>query len=294
MKTLKGAAFGLLLGLQALPAPVRAENVVAVLSSGSDLYQNSFLAFQKAIGHSVPMFSLATVAAPTVGSDTRVIVAFGSKAAALSYPKSATLIYGMAPGTALSSDSRGGPTIQVAMIPTPDKVLSTIKEIQPGAENLTVFWASASIKDYLNKLEKASAGKMKVALVNIDASQVESDLDGKMKTWLPKSDAFWIPLDPVLLVQGQNAIKVYSSKVPFYVSHPSVFDAGPTIVASISSGVNSVGAAMAKTARQVLAGQKTAETIYPDMELIINKKSSGVLKGDIPASALAKAGKVVE
>ncbi len=77
-----------------------AEPVVAVLSSDLAYYQEAFQGFQKAWAGPVAAVNLKSGKA-RIDSDTRVVVAFGAKAALQPYPDGVTVIYCMAPGTQL-------------------------------------------------------------------------------------------------------------------------------------------------------------------------------------------------
>src|SRR5258708_2294667 len=122
----------------ALPGRASAEEIIAVLSSDSDYYQQAFSGFQEAFGGNVPVFSLQKTGNVTVGGDTHVIVTFGGKATKYSYPQQADIIYCLSAGVQLSQERQGAST-EIFLIPSAEKTLSLIKRIQPEINHLDIF-----------------------------------------------------------------------------------------------------------------------------------------------------------
>ncbi len=152
-----------------LSCAVRAQEVVAVLSSSAGPYQAAYDNFQREFGSPVPAFRLPR-AKPEIGSGTRVVVAFGGEAALQAYPKGTIVIACLAPGLQ-EPLSRESPVVFVAMKPPAAALLSQIRKLQPNLKRLAVLWNGAYTGRYLSDLKSAAtAQEVEIAAVGFPTS----------------------------------------------------------------------------------------------------------------------------
>lgn len=274
------------------PGIASAQEVVAILSAEWGPYREAFEGFQEAFGRPVPSIPIME-GPPRISLETRVVVAFGGKAAQWDYPDRVVLIYGVAPGTKLGLRDRKGLSIEVNILPRAATVLARLKEMQPGLKRLAVLWSSKSVEAYLQEIRKASES------IGIDILSERlngpSDLPDRLRNLFRKADAIWLLPDPVLVsAQNLSILKEYSwsNRIPFYAPTAGFVQQGAT--ASVSSSFREVGRAAGLAAQEVLSGEWTLETIYPGKaEVTINVKAAEKAGLEIPKEALQRADKVL-
>ncbi len=283
----------LLLGMCSIA--LRAEDVVAVLSSQSSYYQEAHEGFTAAFGSRVPSLTAPNDASPLLNG-AKVIVTFGAKAALGRYPPEALVVYCLAPGTLLSAKDRSRPPIRVEMLPREGFVLTKLKELQPGLKRLAVFWSSPAMENYVKKMQSASSAFGIETLVQRVPNGEEvpdrlRDLDKK------KPDALWIPPDPVLInPQTFTVFKEYSraNHVPFYVPTDGLVEKGAA--ASVSCDLREVGRTAALTAQKFLSNDSTAGSpyVFPEKIRVTVGVSAAEAAGlKFPPDVLRKADRVL-
>lgn len=269
-----------------------AQEVLAVLSAELGPYREAFEGFQETLGRSVPSIPI-TEDTPRISRETRIVIAFGGKAAQWNYPDRVVLIYGMAPGTMLGLKDRKGLSIEVNILPRAATVLSRLKEMQPNLKRLAVLWSSKSVEDYLHAVRKASESMG----IDILSERLDSavDLPNRLRRLFGEADAIWLLPDPVLVnAQNFSILKEYSwsNRIPFYAPTAGFVQQGAT--ASVTSSFREVGRAAGLAAREVLSGEWVQEIVYPaKAEVTINVKAAEKAGLEIPKDALQKADRVL-
>ncbi|MBI3596698.1 MAG: hypothetical protein HY203_06055 [Nitrospirae bacterium] len=251
-----------------------AQDVVAVSGSALGPYREAFDGFQEAFGLTVPSYSLSedNVKLPP---ETRIVVAFGGKAALFPYPENVTLIYCMAPGIKLTPGDRHGYSVEIEMLPPASLILPKLKEIQPSLKRLAVLWTSESMKRHVEELRQASAQ----VGIEIVSQQLKSpdELPERLRSLYGKIDAVWLMPDPLLInSQSFTVLKGFSwsNRVPFYVPTAGLVEQGAT--ASISTSFREIGRAAALAARQTLSGKSVEAMVYPEkMMIVLSLKAAG-------------------
>lgn len=121
------------------------------------------------------------------------------------------------------------------------------------------------------------------------------DLPDRLRNLFRKADAIWLLPGPVLVsAQNLSILKEYSwsNRIPFYAPTAGFVQQGAT--ASVSSRFREVGRAAGLAAQEVLSGEWTLETIYPEKaEVTINVKAAEKAGLEIPKGALQRADKVL-
>ena len=280
------------LALAAGPAAVRAQEVVAVLSSAPGPYQAALDSFLKDFGQPVAVYHLPQDK-PVVGRRTRVVVAFGGAAALQPYPQSATLIACLAPGLSESSPHKG-PFVFVAMKPPAALLLAQMKRLQPQLKRLAVLWNSAYTGSYLNELKSAAAAQgIEIVGVRIpDPDGVPNALRGLAPHW---PDALWLAPDPGLITPTAfQTIKQFSwdNGIPFYAPTAGLAAAGAA--AAIAPSAQQIGHQDAELSRQALSGTALPDVSFSEnAELTINRESSAKAGLKLAPEILDKADKVL-
>ena len=270
-----------------------AQEVVAVLSSELGPYLEAFEGFRETMGHPVPVVSLSA-GQPRIGRKTRVVVAFGSKAALESFPPDVALIYCMAPGTRLDPEARPGPTVKISMLPQARVMLAALRELQPGLSRLAVFWVLEAAESYLEQMHQAG----KELGIEIAAEKLEhvDELPDRLRALVARgADALWVPPDPLLInAQSFSVIREFSwaNDVPFFAPTAGFVEEGA--VAAIAVGFPQIGVAAAMAAQQILAGESMPGEIYPEAsEITLNLKAAANAGLHIPPEVSRGAHKVV-
>ena len=174
--------------------PLGAQEVVAVISSDLAPYREAYQGFETALALPVTQVNLQT-GRPRIGRGTRVVVAFGGKAAMEEYPRDLTVIYCMAPGTTLNADQRQGPTIRINMLPVAGKVVDALSDLQPSLRHLAVLWVTDTMTDYVTGLQRVGGeAGLEVAAERLqDPDQLPDTLRRLIGR---RVEALWVPPRP--------------------------------------------------------------------------------------------------
>ena len=272
-----------------------ADDVIAVLSSESPAYQEALAGFQEGYGRPVPIFTLSKEDIPSKVS-AKVIVAFGSKAAAHPYPQSAALIYCLSPSVFVGPEQHSGPRIRVYVAPRPEVLLSRLKEIQPNLKRLAVFdiLSSPPAVNYFRELQRLA--RTKNIEVRLEYLTRVEELPDRLRSLTGKMDAVWLPPDPLLITPGAFAIVrefSHSNNVPLYVPIDSLVDKGAT--ACIGSSFREMGRTAGRLAAKAVAGNlESVEAVYPDQtDLTLNLTAAAQSGLAISPEVVRKADRVV-
>jgi hypothetical protein len=281
----------LVLGSSATPAGSRDE-VVAVLSGNLEPYQIAFASFEKSLGRPVEQISLDAGGFKGMGQ-SRLVVAFGGKAALLNYPSGTSLVYCMAPGTLIGPGQSRALTVQVSMMPDPDLTLRWLHDIQPSMKRLAVLWKSPAYASYVKHLQRA-ARPTSLAVQSVELNE-RTSLATALRQLQNNADALWIPSDP-LLVNPQNLVVIRqfstTSHMPLYSPIAGLAEQGA--VATISVEYAEIGQRAAAVAATVLAGNSPPFDIYPDhVQVILNAQAAEHLGLILGPEALKGAQKVI-
>ncbi|MDD5208079.1 MAG: hypothetical protein PHV36_01705 [Elusimicrobiales bacterium] len=253
------------------PACGRAQEAAAVLSKGSGLYFETFLAFQKSLGRPIASFDLSKEK-PKFAPDLKAVAAFGSMAAAFDYPGQAKVIYLLAPGYA--PKRAGGRFTGISALPEPGQAVAAYKGLQPALKRLAVFFKTPSGGTY--PAELAAAAKplgVQILPIGLDGPL---EFPGKLRDLGGKADAFWLLPEPALI--NKTSLQVLaefacSNKIPFYAPSGGLSELGAA--ASFAPTFTEAGIAAAAALDAALAGKPLPETIYvPHSELTINRTFS--------------------
>jgi putative tryptophan/tyrosine transport system substrate-binding protein len=248
--------------------PAACDEVVAVLSSRHKPYVEALAGFEESFGRAVPVLD-----APDTGlaSDTKVVLAFGGRAASLAYPARVTVVYCLAPGLLLESRR----AVKIEMLPEPEALLDLLREVQPGLGRLGVFWLSRSFDRYLRELREAGRGRgvRVVAHPLADADALPEALRGIAG----RVDALWVPPDPVLLTPSNiELIKhfAWEKDVPFFAPTAALLSLGAA--AAVDASFLDIGRVAGETTRRVLEGRRTEGRVYPGKSsLSVNTTAAG-------------------
>ncbi len=274
----------------ALPAVGWGQQAVAVLSSDLGPYREALEGFREAFGQTIPSYNLSEDKLK-LSPETRIVVAFGGKAALFPYPEPVTLVYCMAPGTELNPGNRRGSSVGIGMLPRASIIFPKLKEIQTNLKRLAVFWSSEFMGHYVESMRQAAV-PMEIEIVS-QRLKGPDELPERLRSLFQSIDAVWLMPDPLLInSQSFNVFKEFSwsNKVPFYAPTAGLVEQGAT--ASISASFREIGRAAASAARQVLSGKPLEDAIYPEkMEIILNLKAAnnaGMLIGPEALKGLDK------
>lgn len=247
-----------------------AQEVVAVLSSDLAPYREAYQGFKTALGLPVTQIDLQA-GRPIIGRNTRLVVAFGSKAAMEEYPRDLTLVYCMAPGTALDPGQRQGPTIRISMLPVASQVIGALRDLQPPLKHLAALWITDTMTDYAAQMQQAGreAGLEVVAEQLRDPGQLPDSLRRLIGKGV---EALWLPPDPLLINAGSFAVlREFSraNKIPLYAPTAGFAEEGAVAAVGVSFAQN--GRTAAEAVLEILAGREVPAEIYPDeCEITLN------------------------
>lgn len=278
-----------LLWLAALP--LRAQEVLAVLSSDLSSYREAHAGFVEAYGAGTEVRSLAD-GGFTIPPETRVVVAFGRRAAERAYPPRVKLIVCLAPG--LGSDWAGRrSSVIVTMLPPAEKLLASLKDVQPGLKRLAVLWSSETYEGYVERLRQA-AGVRGLTFRSERVDGVEGVPDA-LRGLFGEADALWLMPDPRFLTEQSFAtIMVFgrASRLPVFVSVPGLAKMGAVAAVFVPFGES--GRAAAAAAREMLKGASSEIQIMPEKtETVLNLTAAKQSALAIPAAAIARANLVL-
>jgi hypothetical protein len=279
-----------------LRSPASAQEVVAILSSDSAAYREALSGFEEGYGRPVPTFSLAKgdVRLPP---STKIIVAFGGKAALHPYPQETTLVYCLTPAFWLGPDKHAGPRVRIYVAPRPEVLLPKLKEIQPTLKRLAVFGITRSpgITAYFDDFKRAAQTQgIEARIEYLDRSE---DLPERLRSLTGKIDAMWMSPDPLLITPATfEVVKEFgrSNDIPFYAPMESLVDKGA--VASIAASFRENGRAAGKVAAQAVSGQlRSSLNVFPEKyEMTINLSGAAQSGLTISPEVLKKADRVTQ
>lgn len=234
---------------------------------------------QEAYGGQISRFSLAT-GEPKIDKAVRVVVAFGGKAAARTYPDRVTVISCLAPGTHVRDGQRRN-VVNIPMTPNADMILGKLRQIQPSLRRLAVPWISDAIEGQVRQLERVAGVEVWVARLT-----QREDLPDRLREMLDaKVEALWLPPDP-LLINAQSLLMIktfcWANDIPFYVPTAGLVKQGA--VGAVACSFRTMGRTAGQVTRQVLEGGQYESVVYPtQVEIILSRtaaSNSGVV---IPA-----------
>lgn len=255
-----------LLLLPAVSARAAASPVVAVLSSDLGAYTEALRGFEAGFGEKVPVSQMGK--GVSIPPGTRVVVAFGGRAAARPYPKGTLVVSCLAPG--LPGEPEDGGT-RVRMVPPPEKLLAGIRDAQPAARALAVLWSNAGFDEYALALKKAGP-KLGLEIVRVDLVD-EDELPSRLRALRGAVDAIWLAPDPELINERSFAILrqfARSTRLPLYVPTAELVKEGATGAVAVS--FFEAGRAAGQAARRALAGEALPSRIYADrVELVFDR-----------------------
>lgn len=280
----------LLLGVA--PCAAGAE-VTVVMSSTLRPYEEAFEGFQAALGPSGT--AVKRIVTPSgVPTGTRVVAAFGGKAAVQPYPAGVPIVYCMAPGTRVGSSSDRH-VVEVGMLPTPKVLLTHLKRIQPDMRKLGILVISEGVTRYVDELANVTAG-LDVTLIVQRLGAVGELPDGLRTLQARGIDAIWVPADP-LLITARNflLLTAFASEndIPLYAPTSGLVEKGAT--ASVSVGFRDVGARAAAAVQALLEGRDVGSVVHPDIvEISLNLPAARSAGLSLSSDILLRATRVIE
>lgn len=277
----------------AIPGTGGAQEVVAVLSSELPPYLEALEGFQEAFGKAVRHVSLAS-GEPSIGPETRVVAAFGGKAALKTYPEQAVVIYCLSPGIQLAPNDRRQDAVKIPMLPRAGFVISRLREFQPALKSLVVFWISEAMAPHIQDMGQAASSFGMTLLDERLASQ--DDLPERLRWVLRKgADGLWLPPDPVLINARSFALlKAFcqANRIPLYVPTSGLVEQGA--VASVSCSFREMGRTAGKAAREALLRNVRPGVSYPEVvETTLNLNAAANIGLQITPEVLSKTDRVV-
>jgi len=279
--------------LATLTAPVMAVAeptlpVVAVLSSQTGPYREALAGLESELGAPIRSFIL-TEGAPKIPRATRVVIAFGSRAALRDYPDREALVYAMAPGTAVE----GGDVIEICMEPDAAVLLANLKRVQPALKRLGVLWQAPKMERYIGRL-RAAAAPLDVAIQSRQIAD-SSDMPDRLRDIYRTVDALWLPPDPLLLNANSLAILMEFSRsnhIPLFVPTSGLVAQGA--IASVGPSFREMGRAAGIAVRKALENQPQENIIYlADVEVVINESAAAQIGLKISKEMLRTTDKVL-
>ncbi|MCB4756607.1 MAG: hypothetical protein LHV69_06195 [Elusimicrobia bacterium] len=242
------------------PLSVKAQGeVVAVLSSDLEAYQEALDGFTATFGEKVPV-SVLTSQTPSFGPGVRLIVAFGGKAALTPYPKNIPLIYCLSPGTQVDSTYRSAPTVRIEMLPSADMMWDRFSLLRPPAGKMAVFWISDIFSDYVTDLGKKAPSGIAVVSKRINTAE---NLPDALREMHDDVQTMWLLPDPKLITPDCFAtLKEFSlsNKIPLYVPTAGLVLKGA--VGGVAVSFHDVGVTAAEAARQFLRGSDLPPVVF--------------------------------
>jgi ABC-type uncharacterized transport system substrate-binding protein len=269
------------------------QEVVAVLSSELQPYMEAYEGFAAEMEQPVPIVSLS-VAEPRIGDQTRVVVAFGSKAALESYPDDAVLIYCMAPGAMREVEEQHEKTAHIDMLSRPQQLLTALGEIQPEMKRVGVLWVVERFGGYVEQLMEVGT-ELEVEVVGQRLETVE-ELPEQLRALNDlEVDALWVPPDPLLIdARSFSLLKEFSraNDVPLYA--PTAGFVAEGAVASVAVSFAQIGREAAWLVQKVLAGGEVPKNVYPEAcQISLNLESAAAAGLQIPEEVVNRANEVL-
>ena len=268
-------------GIAAAQSP--GQDVVAVLSSESGPYREASAGLQEGLGATPQTFVLSREE-PDIPPATRVVVAFGSKAALRGYPDGVTLIYALAPAADVPD-----PAVEVCMTLEASQLLANMRKVHPGLKRIGILWRSRQLAPYIEKLRQA--GRNEGITIERAALGSNSDIPDQLRRLYGKIDAIWLPPDPLLLNADSLAIFTGFSRanaVPLFVPTGGLLEQGAT--AAVGASFREMGRLAGLAAQQALSGSVPESKIYPvKVEISVNKAVAAQIGLKIPEETLRNA-----
>jgi len=269
------------------------QEVVAVLSSELQPYQEAHEGFAAEMEQPVPIVNLS-VAEPRIGEQTRVVVAFGSKAALKSYPEEAVLIYCMAPGAMKEVEEQHEKTAHVDMLSRPQRLLTVLGEIQPEMKKVGVLWVVERFGGYVERLVEVGA-ELGVEVVGQQLETAE-ELPERLRSLNDLGvDALWVPPDPLLIDARSFALLKEVSRAndgPFYA--PTAGFVAEGAVGAVAVSFAQIGRETAWLVEKGLAGEEVPKNVYPEAcEISLNLESAAAAGLRIPEEVVQRADEVL-
>lgn len=275
--------------LASFSQPAAAQEVVAVLASEQRAQRETYVSFQAIFGKPVPVVPMGE----DIPEGTKVVVAFGGKAAIQRYPAGVTLIYAIAPGLVVGPKTHDGRSIKVMMEPEAGALLQALQGLQPKLKRLTVLWSSAIRGSAVERLVKL--GVARGIVVSPERLEHARDLPDRLRRLDGKMDAIWLPPDPLLINESSfDILKHYSydNDIPFYAPTEGLAELGATAALVVS--YREMGRQAAAAAKAVLDGGDVAAELYSDkVSVTVNRAAAEKAELIVPAEALNSADKVL-
>lgn len=265
------------------------EDTIAVLSVESGVYMEAFSAFQAAYGGEVAHYDLSRQK-PELGKDTRLVVAFGGKAANYPYPAGLNVIYCLAPGVFAGPAENRARITRISLIPDFSVTFAKLKKIQPGLKRLRLLW----VLPETNPIAKTAKEEGARQGVQVTAERLENqdELPAALRRTIGAADAIWLAPDPQIVTpQTLRLLKEFSweNGIPFYGSTKSMTREGA--VASLGVSFAEMGKAAAKAALSLEKGEPARGTVFPEkIEITLNASAAAKLGIVFPGPILDEAG----
>lgn len=283
---LPSAAVAMVWVLLAGGSAAATEPVVAVLGSETGPYREALAGLQEGLAAPAQIFILSKEE-PRIAPATRVVVAFGSKAALETYPRNTAVIY------ALGSAAKSPGATEIGMMPEPAELLAGLGKVQPGLKRLGVLWRCANFADYAEQLRRAG-GAAGIAVERAPLRDA-SDIPDRLRGLQGRVEAIWLPPDPLLLSADTLPVFVefaYASRIALFVPTAGLVEQGA--VAFVGPTFRDMGRAAAAAASKVLAGAAPAARVYPDRaEIVINRTAAARIGLKVPEETLRQARQVL-
>ncbi len=274
-----------------LPVRTTASEVVAVLSSDLDAYREALDGFTNTFGGSPSVTILASKTLPPVKSDTRLIVAFGGRAAAYSYPKNTPLIYCLSPGTIIDPAERDAATVKIEMMPSPEVLSNRIALLSPPSGKIAVLWIADVFSGYVADLTKRSTTN----LAFVSKRMTSSDrLPETLREIHTQAQSIWLLPDPNLIKQDCFAtLKQFSlsNKIPLYVPTTTLVQKGAMGAVVIS--FHDIGVTAGQTAHQLMKGANVPPVVFPsNTQIHVNMETANLISPENAQAIQKNADKV--
>ncbi len=289
-KMMKLSFLYILLSLPAAPGYAAApEDTIAVLSVESGVYMEAFSAFQAAYGGEVAHYDLSRQK-PELAKDTRLVVAFGGKAASYPYPAGLNVVYCLAPGVFSASAEGVARTTKISLIPDFSVTFAKLKKIQPGLRRLWLLWVVPENNPLAKEVKEEGARQG----IQVTTARLENQdaLPAALRRTMGAADAIWLAPDPQIVTpQTLRLMKEFSweNGIPFYGSTKSMTREGA--VASLGVSFAEMGKAAAKAALALERGEPAQRVAFPEkIEITLNASAAAKLGIVFPGSILDEAG----
>ena len=268
------------------PAPASDQSIRAVLSADTLPYQEAWNGFREELGDSAAMSVAGAPGADETFDSARVIVAFGNKAALEEYPGGGKLIIAMAPSVAPRRRGRNGAS-RVAMTPSPQALLASLRALQPGLKRLAVLWKSEFYGEQYLPLLREAGKAIGIEITSVEIGE-RGSIPDQLRSVYSRADALWLPPDPLVISESNFSLFrdfSLSNHVPLYVPVPSLAELGAT--ASIGVSFRAIGRQAARAAKQAADGAEVPALTFPlPVETTLNRNSAAKVGLNVDAQTL--------